>query len=229
MGIRNSLKDIFAPDPFRRMALSGWVAWDAEAVLKVLRARMPYQDEANELEYVGVAILAAMYAVTWIGVRRNMVSQVKEAMSTLETPLFTTLSIMLGLTNILVLSFATFMILGLIDMTLVDMLWWQGDRLKNTSAFPSENSSKLAFSWFFSARVLVSVAIAMGMTAIMCFVVLSRMVMQIKPPTQRDIDDAVTAVMTFNIACIAVCLTLQFVLQSQWDTCSRDAAVQGLL
>ena len=132
------------------------------------------------------------------------------------SPLVTTATIMASLCNVALLALVLFLLLGLFDVTVVTMLWWKRKE-PAPGEFPANNATKLAFSWIFNARMLVGVLVALGMTAVMCFVVLARLQVRRVRPSPSDIGDAVAAIMTFNLVAVVTYISLQFVFQAQWE------------
>lgn len=185
-------------------------------------------------EYLSVTIFMATYLLTWMGMRTELTSAIVYASTTgmrSPSPIRTTLKIMASFCNIFFVALIVFMVMLLLDMTVVEMLWWRqkGMPKQRVSAFSESTggATRMAFSWVFNFNLLTAIALAMAMTASMCYIVLVRLSVQVVAPKPADVARNVGAVLIFNLVAVAACIVLQLLFHVQWDGVGRDAMLEA--
>lgn len=202
-------------------AINGVPPFEAMQILSLAPAEYGAASDVSPLEHVGVGILLAMYLLTWMGLRQNMTASVMTNIAASLArddgflgPLWTTFDVMLSLCNIFIISLGVLLVVGLIDIILIDKLWDQHPSSAIRTR-PARGISASVFSWVFNVRVLVGLAVAQGMTAVVCFINIARLQALRRPATPLETGNLVDAVLTFNLVAVIVCITLQFVFQKQ--------------
>lgn len=183
----------------------------------------------SPITYVSVAIFMATYLLTWMGMRAQVTLATVDASAQGErspSPIRTTLHVIASFCNILFVALIAFMVMGLLDLTVVEMLWSQhkGPR-QRVSAFSScaKGATRMAFSWAFNFNLLIAVAVAMAMTGCMCYIALVRLSVQVVAPSPEQVTRTVGTVLVFNLIAVAACIVLQLLYSVQWDGVGKNA------